>query len=154
MSARFQEQDVNSGLKHKRVLSSFLDNRVRFYRSGVGKISLTYIFCTDEFLLGLNQQFLDHDTLTDIITFDLSEKDTANLIGEIYVSMERVRENAVKYSVSVEDELLRVICHGMLHLCGFGDKKKSDIVQMRAQEDLCIKGYKQYLQEYATRSTI
>ena len=84
--------------------------------------------------------YLNHATFTDIITFDLSET-PEKLQGEIYISTERVAENAAKYKVTYEKELHRVIFHGALHLCGFKDKKKADKERMRQEEDLCLQRY-------------
>ena len=142
MATVFYELDVKAGLKNKRKLSAFLDNLVVKYRPEVKKVQLSYIFCTDEYLLQINKQFLDHDTYTDIITFDLSESNGPVLIGEIYVSIERVKENAKKYEVAFMDELHRVIFHGALHLCGFKDKNSTDKKIMRVQEDNCLALYK------------
>ena len=144
MPAKFHEQDIRSGLKDKRKLSAFLDSVVARYRTEVKKAQLTYIFCSDEHLLQMNQQFLSHDTLTDIITFDLSENETS-MEGEIYISIDRVTDNAAKYKVPVTDELHRVIFHGALHLCGFKDKKEADKKIMRLKEDECLATYKQEL---------
>ncbi|MCW3123035.1 MAG: hypothetical protein JWQ38_2527 [Flavipsychrobacter sp.] len=141
MPARFYEQEVTSGLKQKRKLSAFLDKMVGKHRKKVTDISLTYIFCSDDHLHSMNQQFLKHDTLTDIITFDLSEG-ADNMTGEIYISVDRVRENAEKFGVTYADELHRVVFHGALHLCGFKDKKKEDQEAMRKNEDICLKNYK------------
>jgi probable rRNA maturation factor len=140
MPAKFHEQEVKSGLKEKRRLSAFLDTVVAKYRPEVAKARLTYILCNDEYLLQMNQQFLNHDTLTDIITFDLSEDNDA-IEGEIYISTERVAENATKFKVSMADELHRVIFHGALHLCGFKDKKMADKKIMRQKEDECLAAY-------------
>jgi rRNA maturation RNase YbeY len=140
MPAHFYEQEIKSGLKDKRKLSTFLDGLVAKYLPKVKKAELNYIFCTDDYLLEMNQQFLDHDTLTDIITFDLSEN-KQNLIGEIYISIDRVRENAAKFDVTVKDELHRVIFHGALHLCGFKDKKEADKKIMRQKENDCLSAY-------------
>ncbi len=95
---------------------------------------LQYIFCSDDYLLEINKQHLQHNYYTDIITFDLSEKSNA-VIGEIYISVDRVKENARNYSVSFKQELLRVIFHGALHLCGYKDKTEKDQVLMRKAED-------------------
>ena len=140
MPARFYEQDVQARLKGKRRLSAFLDSLVQQHRPGTKQVRLDYIFCSDAFLLEMNRQFLDHDTLTDIITFDLAE-DPGILRGEIYISTDRVLENASKFRTSYPDELHRVIFHGVLHLCGFKDKKKADREQMRRQEDLALEAY-------------
>jgi probable rRNA maturation factor len=140
MPAKFFEQEVRSGLKDKRKLSVFLDGLISKYRD-VETAQLTYIFCSDDYLLEINQQFLDHDTFTDIITFDLSEH-KRHLVGEIYISTERVKENAVKFKTTYQDELHRVIFHGALHLCGFKDKNKHDQAVMRQNEDYCLEQYK------------
>ena len=140
MPARFHEQEVKSKLSQKRKLSLFLDELVGQHRLQVKRIQLTYIFCSDEALLEMNQQFLDHDTFTDIITFDLSEKET-ELIGEIYISVDRIAENAQKFNTDYQQELHRVIFHGALHLCGFKDKTKKDAAAMRLQEDHCLKAW-------------
>jgi len=102
--------------------------------------SVTFIFCNDEYLLGINQKFLSHDTFTDILTFVLSAKDLP-LIGEIYISLERVTENAHSYKVTVIEELHRVIFHGVLHLCGYYDKTVLQKVLMREQEDKYLRLY-------------
>jgi probable rRNA maturation factor len=106
-----------------------------FQEEGRELALVEYIFCTDEYLLSINKQFLQHDYYTDIITFDLTEKKGSSTIGEIYISIDRVKENAVDHKVSFQTELLRVIAHGALHLCGFGDKTKSEITIMRTKED-------------------
>jgi len=106
----------------------------------VNKIDLTYIFCNDEYLLEKNQEFLNHDTLTDIITFDLSEDDL-ELVSEIYISVDRIAENAGTFSISYETELHRVIFHGALHLCGFKDKKKEDKALMTEMENDSLNRY-------------
>lgn len=94
---------------------------------------LNYVFCTDEYLLKINQDYLQHDTLTDIVTFDNSE--SANLIeGDIFISYERVVENGAKLNTS-ENELQRVMVHGLLHLCGYKDKAKADKSLMTEKED-------------------
>jgi rRNA maturation RNase YbeY len=94
---------------------------------------LNYVFCTDEYLLKINQDYLQHDTLTDIVTFDNSE--SANLIeGDIFISYERVVENGAKLNTS-DSELQRVMVHGLLHLCGYKDKAKADKSLMTEKED-------------------
>lgn len=140
MPATFQDNDIKSGLKDKRKLSAYLDTLVDTHLEGIKKVKLNYIFCSDEYLLHINKQFLNHDTLTDIITFDLSESDDT-LTGEIYVSTERVKENAEKFGVNYINELHRVIFHGTLHLCGFTDKTADNKQEMRRQEDICLAAY-------------
>ncbi len=99
--------------------------------------TLTYNFCTDEELFQMNKQFLNHNTYTDIITFDYSEE--KNLSGEIYISVDRVKENAEKFKIPFADELVRVMAHGVLHLCGYKDKNPIQQQQMLAAENRAIK---------------
>jgi probable rRNA maturation factor len=95
---------------------------------------LLYIFCSDDYLLQINLEYLNHNYFTDIITFDLSEKDQL-INAEIYISVDRVRENAREFGCSVRQELHRVMFHGALHLCGYKDKKPKDALLMRQMED-------------------
>lgn len=104
---------------------------------------LSYVFCSDEYLLEINKQYLQHNYYTDIITFDLSEGE-GGVIGEVYISLDRVRENAHTYKVSFQKELLRVVFHGALHLCGYGDKREREEKEMRRAED-------KYLQYFLSR---
>jgi probable rRNA maturation factor len=98
---------------------------------------LNYIFCSDEYLLEINRQYLEHDYYTDIITFDNSEEE-GKLEGDIYVSVDRVRDNAVSMNVPFDVELRRVLIHGLLHLIGFEDSDDELKKQMRAKEDECL----------------
>jgi rRNA maturation RNase YbeY len=98
---------------------------------------INYIFCDDDYLVEINQQYLNHDTLTDIISFDYSLGNEIH--GDIYISIERVRENAEEFKVSFEEELKRVMIHGVLHYCGYKDKSESDELLMRSKEDEKIK---------------
>lgn len=139
MAIQYFEVEVVSKLKQKRNLSAFLKALVLKHLD-VKKIDISYIFCDDAYLLEKNQQFLNHDTLTDIITFDLSEKDT-ELVSEIYISIDRIGENAQKFEIAYQTELHRVIFHGALHLCGFKDKKKEDKALMTEMENDCLKKY-------------
>lgn len=140
MPARFNEHEVKSKLRDKRKLSAFLDGLTLKHIKNLKKASLNYVFCSDEYLLQINKQFLNHDTLTDIVTFDMSEKQY-QLEGEIYISVDRVAENAAKFGVDYNNELHRVIFHGALHLCGFKDKNTTDKEEMRKQEDKCLRQY-------------
>ena len=123
----------NSGFRLrnlKRVRSWITDAIIK---EGRTPGDLSVIFCDDPFLLEMNIEYLNHDTLTDIITFDYNEGSL--IIGDIFISIERVKENARLYSKSFEDELHRVIIHGVMHLCGYKDKKSKDKVTMRQKED-------------------
>ena len=102
-------------------------------KESYGIDSLGYVFCSDDFLLEINQQFLDHDTLTDIVTFDYTEGTILN--GEIYISTDRVADNAKDFNVDFDTELRRVIIHGLLHMCGYGDKTDDEKSHMRKKED-------------------
>ena len=122
------------------MLSSFIDNQIK--KTTKKTAALQYVFVSDDALLQMNQQFLQHDTFTDIITFDLSESPD-KIIGEIYISIDRVTENANKFSTAYTAELHRVIFHGALHLCGYKDKTKADKETMRTMEDKWLKAYLQ-----------
>ncbi|PHQ30744.1 rRNA maturation RNase YbeY [Leeuwenhoekiella nanhaiensis] len=102
---------------------------------------LGYVFCSDEYLLEINKQYLDHDTYTDIVTFDYSQEGI--LSGELYISTDRVRDNASEFDVSFETELRRVMAHGLLHMCGYGDKTEEQISVMRSKEEDCLKMWEQ-----------
>lgn len=131
MAIRFSVQsgdfEFQEPLKVKKWLSEVILRRGK----SVGNIN--YFFCNDEYLLGVNRQYLNHDTYTDIITFDYV---AGGLIsGDIMISTERVRENAEKFGVPFEQELHRVIAHGVLHLLGQGDKSEAEALEMRRQEE-------------------
>jgi rRNA maturation RNase YbeY len=138
MAIQFTAHEVKVQIRNKTKLKAFL--KALFQREGQGLQGLQYIFCSDAYLLEMNQQFLQHDTYTDIITFELSE-DPDETEGEIYISVDRVRENAQKFGVSEEQELHRVIFHGALHLCGYKDKSKKEATLMRQKEDECLQEY-------------
>ena len=108
-------------------------------REGKKLGDIVFVFCNDEYLAGLNEKFLNHDTLTDIITFDYSEKD--KLSGDICISIERVRENSINFSTTFDEELGRVMAHGVLHLAGYKDKSANDKIVMRQKEDLYLSSY-------------
>jgi probable rRNA maturation factor len=101
---------------------------------------INYIFCTDNYLLKINQQYLQHDNYTDIITFSLSPKNEP-ILSDIYISIERVKENARNLKLPFNKELYRVMFHGALHLCGYKDKKPADIKIMRFKEDEYLSAY-------------
>lgn len=117
-------------LGHKLLFKSWLKSIAVAEGYKLGDIN--YIFCDDEYLLGINQQYLQHDTYTDIITFDYVEG--RYLSGDIYISIDRVRENAHIFNVSFGEELLRVLSHGLLHLCGYKDKSDDEAALMRKKE--------------------
>ncbi|RBL93492.1 rRNA maturation RNase YbeY [Chitinophaga flava] len=132
MAIQFTDHEIKVNLKDKRKLKSFLKDL--FASEGQGLKELHYIFCSDAYLLEINKEFLQHDTYTDIVTFEMGE-DPDVTEGEIYISFDRVVENAEKFNVPVNQELHRVIFHGALHLCGFKDKSKEEDALMRKKED-------------------
>jgi len=118
-------------LRQRKLLKTLIGQIFEDNRLMAGRID--YIFCTDAYLLEINRQFLQHDDLTDIITFDLSGSDS-QVKGEIYISIDRVKENAVIFKVPFHTELQRVLYHGALHLCGFKDKTPDQVTEMRTAE--------------------
>ena len=143
MPVTFHDYECKSKLNHKRKLAAALEDIAVKYGMGIRLKSLACVFCKDDYLLVLNKKYLDHDTLTDIITFDLSDPAKPGALdGELYISVERVKENAGLFGNSYQDELLRVIFHGMLHLCGYKDKTNEDLMLMRKQEDECLSYYR------------
>lgn len=138
MPVSFHNADVTFKLAAKAALKKFITSS--FEREAKKKLSISYVFCSDEYLLGINQNFLQHDYYTDIITFPLSETDK-KVEAEIYISIDRIRDNATKLKVSFEQELYRVIFHGVLHLVGYKDKSKEQKETMRRKEEEWIAGY-------------
>jgi rRNA maturation RNase YbeY len=106
-----------------------------FESEGKSAGEINYIFCNDDYLLEMNRIYLQHDTLTDIITFDLTEEGEVNLCADIFISVERVRENADKLGFAFETELQRVMIHGVLHLLGYDDKTTDEQKTMRQKEE-------------------
>jgi rRNA maturation RNase YbeY len=136
MGIKFNYADVNGiPLKGKNAVKKFI---IRLFELEGKKVKeVNYIFCGDDYLLKINRSFLQHDYYTDIITFDLSEGEET--IAEVYISVDRVKENAKAHGVSVVEEMLRVVFHGALHLIGYKDKKKSEITVMREKEDYYLR---------------
>ena len=132
MAVSFRSADRQLQLPGKTELKAFIQSI--FKREKQALNSITYIFCSDEFLLQMNRDFLKHDYYTDIITFGLSEKGEP-VEAEVYISLDRVKDNAATMGIAFKQETLRVIFHGALHLCGYKDKKKSEIALMRGKED-------------------
>lgn len=132
MAVQFFSADINIPTLSKRKLKLFI--RALFEQEGKLLDELSYIFCSDDYLLEINRQFLNHDYFTDIITFDISiEK--VKVKGEVYLSIDRIKDNAIKFNQPFQTELLRVIFHGALHLCGYKDKTKLQKRKMREKED-------------------
>lgn len=127
----FVEQDVDFDLLQKRKLKQWLKDAILEERKRVGE--LTIVFCSDNYLLSVNKDFLKHDYYTDIITFDYCEADVIS--GDLLISIDRVKENATVQKVSFIDELNRVMIHGVLHLFGYKDKTQAEAAEMRQKED-------------------
>lgn len=128
----FFEEDISYKLKNKTFVRQWIKDTI--VAEGFKLKELNYIFCSDAYLLTLNQQYLDHDTYTDIITFDNSEAEE-EIVGDIFISIDRIRENAVKFGHSETEELHRVIIHGALHLVGYTDKSVVTKKKMTQKED-------------------
>ncbi len=128
----FRSADRSLQIPGKTRLKAFI--QLLFKKEKISLDSITYIFCSDEFLLQMNRDFLQHDYYTDIITFGLSDKGQP-IEAELYISLDRVKDNAKTHNTTQTNETLRVIFHGALHLCGYKDNKKSEITIMRQKED-------------------
>lgn len=129
---QFRYADRTPNLTGKTAIKLFIETLFRKEKTKLS--SITYVFCSDEHLLQMNRDFLQHDYYTDIITFGLSDKGEP-VEAEVYISVDRVRDNAGNMGTSFRNELLRVIFHGALHLCGYKDKSKADTAMMRNKED-------------------
>lgn len=138
MNIFFNKADKECSLRNRTNLKIFIDKQC--LKEGIRIEALQYVFCSDAYLLDINKRFLHHDFYTDIISFDLSNQ-KGQLIGEIYISIDRVKENAKNEGNLYMHELLRVIFHGALHFCGYKDKKTADARLMRSMEDKWLKAY-------------
>ena len=132
----FSNADTKYRLPQKKEIIQLIKNVFKIEECVLN--SLHYIFCTDSYLLNINKEFLHHDFYTDIVTFDLSDS-AIETKGEIYISKDRVSDNAKTLNIPDQQEMLRVIIHGALHLCGYKDKKKSEITLMREKEDYFLR---------------
>jgi rRNA maturation RNase YbeY len=132
-SVQFGYADRSLSLDNKRGIRLAVADLVK--RETGMPAKLQYVFCSDEYLYRMNVSFLNHDDYTDIITFDLSEDREKCIEGEIYISVDRVKENGIKLGTGFRSEILRVIFHGALHLCGYQDKTKPAKQVMRSKED-------------------
>ena len=128
----FFTEDISFRLKHRIKIKRWIKQAIADESFKLQEIN--FIFCSDEYLLQINNQYLQHDYYTDIITFDNSEKDSS-ILGDIFISIDRITDNASQLTIPFEQELHRVIIHGVLHLLGYKDKNKVDKAQMTAKED-------------------
>ncbi len=131
----FFAESITFSLRQKKHLRLWITETIKAEGKHPGE--LNFIFCSDDYLLSINQQYLNHNTYTDIVTFDNST-DKSKIEGDIFISVERIRENAVSFKVSVKDELHRVIIHGILHLLGYKDKTPKSKEQMTEKEDFYL----------------
>ncbi len=138
LSISFNKADRSTTLANRLALKAFIEKAIK--KEGLTIETLQYIFCSDKFLLGINKFYLQHDYYTDIITFNLSNPKDC-VVGEIYISVDRVKENATFLKEPLKNELHRVIFHGALHLCGYKDKSKSDKASMTTAENKYLDRY-------------
>lgn len=158
MPITYHNADSSFRLLNKRKYKAFIEAQVK--KASGKTVVLTYVFCSDEYLLNINRQFLQHDFYTDIITFDLSAGPQpiggtegaalarAKIEGEIYISIDRVKDNAEKLGVDFKEEISRVMFHGVLHLLGLKDKTKAQQKAMRHAEDEWLKRFKAFLKKH------
>ena len=144
----FFNEDVDFKLKNKLVLKQWIKQDAQTYGMKVG--DLTYIFCSDDKIIEVNRQFLQHDYYTDIITFDYDVEGVVS--GDMYISVDTVRSNSEIYAPSFERELQRVIIHGVLHLCGLKDKQPDDEKNMRSAEEKALAMLDHILEEKKTKA--
>ncbi|RYY26370.1 MAG: rRNA maturation RNase YbeY [Sphingobacteriaceae bacterium] len=131
----FFTEETDFNLKNKKALRTWIEATVTAENYVLKEVN--YIFCNDAYLLKINQEYLQHDTYTDIITFDNSEREK-EIISDIFISVERVSENAQTYQLTILQELYRVMIHGALHLCGYKDKSVKDKKQMTEKENFYL----------------
>jgi probable rRNA maturation factor len=130
----FNLVDVSFIIKNKTVLRDWLKRSTKKEKKTIGELSFNV--CSDTYLLNMNKEYLNHDYYTDIITFDFSLDNTVS--GDIYISIDRVKENAKSERKTISNELSRVMVHGLLHLCGYKDKTAIEAAVMRQKEDYCL----------------
>ena len=130
----FNSPAIKFNLSQKRAIKVWLKSLIECENKRVGEVA--FIFCSDDELLQINQQYLKHDYYTDVITFDYSEN--TDVSGDIFISVDTVRANAKKYNQSFDEELHRVMAHGVLHLCGYKDKTLTQKKTMREKEDFYL----------------
>ncbi len=138
MAIFIHEENSKFHVKHKRKIKQWLSQLIQNKKHEVGEVNI--VLRTDEELLRMNQEVLNHDTYTDIITFNYNQEKEIN--GDLFISIDRIKENAAKFAVSIEDELYRVMAHGVLHLIGYNDKNSKDQKTMREQENLALELYR------------
>jgi rRNA maturation RNase YbeY len=138
MAIYFFSEEIHFEIKEKLIRKRWLKTIAS--KAGFNIKELNYVFCSDEYLYRMNLEYLNHETYTDIITFDNSEKEF-DLAGDIFISIDRVNENAKTHNQEVDAELNRVLAHGLLHLMGYKDKTKEESILMRQKEEESISLY-------------
>jgi probable rRNA maturation factor len=151
MAIHFFQEDIKYNLPNKIQVKNWL--KLLAASESYTIKELNYIFCSDEYLYSINVEHLQHDTYTDIITFDNSDE-THLLEADIFISIERVKENAANQTEEFNDELLRVLSHGLYHLCGIGDKSPDEIKLMRSKENGAILRFKELSTTTVPRGTV
>ena len=134
MKIFFHKESVSFPLETS-AINEWIESAI--FSLGYSIKNLSFVFCNDEYLKNINVQYLNHDYYTDVIAFDYSASD--GLSGDIFISIDRVKENAKSFKVSFNEELFRVIIHGVLHLCGFNDKSEKEIKEIRKQENYFLR---------------
>jgi probable rRNA maturation factor len=142
----FYFKEITTFRINKKKLKNAIKNIAQNENSSCGNINI--IFCSDDYLLGINKEFLKHNFLTDIITFDYSQKKCIS--GELYISLERIRENAIDFKVKTNEEIIRVIFHGILHLLGYKDKEVEEMEEMRKKEKYYMSLFENDNEEYVS----
>lgn len=137
---KFFTLNISNPLSQKKQARTWLLNIIQKKNKLISSIDIDFIFCNDEYLLELNNTYLKKQTFTDVIAFDYSEGNSVK--GDVFISYERVKENAVIYKQKTQTELLRVMIHGVLHLIGYKDKTENEKRIMTSEEDFCLKLYK------------
>lgn len=135
MAIYFHTENISFRFNRKRIIRGKIKHLIHTEGFLSGEINI--IFCSDEYLLGINKKYLDHHYYTDIVTFNYNSDKTIS--GDLFISVERVKENAKTLSVSTQEELDRVIIHGVLHLCAYNDKSPQEQTLMRAKENFYLK---------------
>lgn len=150
MSAKeilFFSHEVKVRTQHKEIIREWLDKTAKKHNHKIGSVHI--IFCSDEFLRKMNKEYMNHDYYTDIVTFHYEEK-KSTLAGELYISIDRIRENAVKFNIQRENEKRRVIIHGLLHLLGFNDENREEKKMMTTLENKYLRDFEQMLTKSST----
>lgn len=137
-------EDFQFAIPQKKILNEWIKQVIIAENKKL--IAISYVFCSDEYLHQMNLDYLQHDTLTDIITFDQSDEES-QIEGDIFISVPRVFDNATDLNLPFEDELLRVLIHGVLHLCGFEDETDEEEAEMRRKENICIALFKEKIED-------